>query len=148
MVVCAIVVGWVILPNNPVDANPFAAYSSYMPGEDARGLLANEDCETRYYDFRDEYEDYLWCDLDDGIVRSVVITINSNRQIKGVYFFLVQCAVNAGELILWYGADVQAIRHGARIITWSGGKASCWYPRKSYWTPNVCLWGVWFWADV
>jgi hypothetical protein len=144
--VSSMLVGWIVLTTSPVQANRFEAYKPYMPGEDAGVLLMNGYCESRYYESEMyyAYKPYLWCKLDDGIVRSAAVTMTGDSRIKGVYFFLVKCAVQAGDLVLWYDADIKAVRHGARLITWEGGQAATWYPRKSYWSPKTCLWGVWF----
>lgn len=140
--------GLILLSTRPVSANPFEAYHSYMPGEDANDLVENGYCETEYPMSYYGNKAYLWCKLDDGMVRNVAVTMTDDKRVEQVYFFLAKCAVNAGDLVLWYNADVKAVRHGARLIIWSGGRAAFWYPRKSYWTPKACLWGVSFEAGL
>jgi hypothetical protein len=140
----AALVGWIVLANRPVRANMFEAYNAYMPGEDARNLLMNDACDSESYEASIDLEPYLVCQLNDGMVSSAVVSMTGDNRIQGVYFFMKDCAVNAGDLALWYDADIKAVRHGSRLITWSGGQTTSWSPGKAYWSPKACLLGVWF----
>jgi hypothetical protein len=148
IVLCSMLLTWVVVHINPVTPNPFDAYKRYMPGATVKELRTSGDCENRGDDERYAPSDYLWCELDDGLVHSIAVTSVADDRIEGVYFFLVKCAVRAGDLTLWYDADIKALGHGMRLIAWPGGRSATWYPKADYWTPERCLWGVWFQSDL
>jgi hypothetical protein len=128
---------------SPVAANPFEAYSAFMPGENILPLLKKEPC---LFAFSEPYNNkrVVECDIHTGLIQNILISVNDDDQIQDVYFFLVECSVKAGNLILWYDADVKATRHGTRRILWEHGQAVSGYPHKGLWTPQSCVWGVWF----
>ena len=147
LVVVVVVVGWLGLTIRPVHANVFTAYQSYMPGEDADALLTNGACTSQFYEASYGPETYLLCMLNDAVIDSAVVSLTGDSRVEGVSFFLKQCTINAGDLALWYDADIAAVHHGMRLITWSGGQASSWDSRYLFWTPKTCLKSVWFEND-
>lgn len=133
-------------PTGPVRANPFEDYRAYMPGQDVQPLLKDQTC---YFTFSMPYNHkrIVECYMQNEVVESILISVNDDNSISNIYFYLEQCAVKAGDLMLWYAVEMKPSRHGTRRIVWDGGKASSGTATATVWTPNACVWGIWFDGD-
>ena len=127
----------------PVRANPFDAYGAFMPGQDIQPLLQDGSCNFMFsmpYNHLRAAE----CAAQTDLIESMLVSVDDDGKIDNIYIYLEQCAVKAGDLMLWYETQTEITRHGTRRIRWKGGQASSGYPTAGYWTPNSCVWGIWF----